>query len=87
MLLRTTAYVTILFRGGKNDTAEIRILPCGHLDFESAVTAQNDEFKAIFSLLVFTLDKRKKKNLAKNPNTWYSPWYSQISSLNYFVAT
>ena len=23
-------------------------LPCGHLDFESAVTAQNDEFKGRF---------------------------------------
>ena len=23
-------------------------LPCGHLDFESAATAQNDEFKAVF---------------------------------------
>ena len=27
-----------------NDTAVIRsFLPCGHLDFESAVTAQNDD--------------------------------------------
>ena len=24
-------------------------LPCGHLDFESAVTAQNDEFKAVLT--------------------------------------
>ena len=23
-------------------------LPCGHFDFESAVTAQNDEFKGSF---------------------------------------
>ena len=52
--------MAILFRGSKNDTAEIRILPCAHLDFESAVTAQNDEFKTVFNLLVFTLDKRKK---------------------------
>ena len=26
-------------------------LPCGHLDFESAVTAQNDEFKVSFGSL------------------------------------
>ena len=31
--------------------------PCGHLDFESAVTAQNDEFKA-FSSLVKTQPKK-----------------------------
>ena len=30
-------------------------LPCGHVDFESAVTEQNDEFKAVFIVDVFTL--------------------------------
>ena len=31
------------------DTAEMyAFLPCGHLDFETAVTAQNDEFKGSF---------------------------------------
>ena len=41
-------------RGVACDTAEIRLfcfcfvfLLCGHLDFESAVTASNDEFKAV----------------------------------------
>ena len=27
---------------------EYALLPCGHLGFESAVTAQNDNFKAVF---------------------------------------
>ena len=29
-------------RSAARNTAEIRFFPCGHLDFESAVTAQND---------------------------------------------
>ena len=29
------------------DTAEMRFCACGHFDFESTVTGQNDEFKAV----------------------------------------
>ena len=56
------------------DTAEIRFLAvqtrslhaflqCGHLDFESAVTAQNDEFKASFD------SSYSRQNLAKKLST------------------
>ena len=41
-------FTTKSWRWVEMDPAEIRslFLPCGQLDFESAVTAQNDEFKA-----------------------------------------
>ena len=42
------------------DTAEIRcFLPCGHFDFESAVTPQNDDFKVGFD------SSYSRQNLAK----------------------
>ena len=31
-----------------SEATRTALLPCGHLDFESAVTAQNNEFKAVF---------------------------------------
>ena len=43
----------------------VSFLPCGHLDFESAASAQNDEFEGSFDS-VFTLVKRQ--NLAKKLN-------------------
>ena len=41
-------------------------LACGHLDFESAVTAQNDEFKEVLIARIHTC---KRQNLAKKLNT------------------
>ena len=46
---------------GAGDTAEIRFLPCGQLDFESAVTAQDEKFKAVLIARI--------QNLAKKLNT------------------
>ena len=45
MKTRTSSFTSQRDKHMLTDTAEI---PCGHLDFESVVTAQNDEFKAVF---------------------------------------
>ena len=57
-------------------------LPCGDQDFESAASAQNDEFKAVSIARIFTLVKRE--NIAE---TQYLAGDFQIRSLNAFVAT
>ena len=36
-------------------------LPCGHLDFESAVTAQNDEFRAVLIARIHARQTSKLK--------------------------
>ena len=50
----------------QRETAEIRFLRCGQLDFESESTAQNDEFKVV---LVAQIHARKRRDLAKKLNT------------------
>ena len=36
------------------DTVEVRLFACGHLDSESADTAQYDEFKAVLIARIHT---------------------------------
>ena len=58
-------------------------LLCGLLDFESAVTAQNDELKGSFdSSYSRSLNVKTK---SRKLNTW--PRHFQILPLNAFVAT
>ena len=53
-------------------------LPCGHLDFMSAVTAQNDEFKAV---LIARIHARQTPKLGQE--TQYSD--STLSSIYWFI--
>ena len=48
--LRLGHYYAAAWGKGRSasDTVEMRFLPCGHFDLESAVTAQDDEFKGSF---------------------------------------
>ena len=60
---------------------EYASLPCGHLDFESAVAAQKDEFKAVSTARLHV----KSQELAKKRDTW--PRYLLISQYNVFAMT
>ena len=67
MLMEVTLKARTIQIQMKSTPRKYAFLPCGHLDFESAVKAQNDEFKGVFIACIFTLVKRQ--NLAKKLNT------------------